>query len=142
MPETADDDTARHNAIILACAQALGGANPSIVVSLGGLVGEALAPAQGYATVPVSLLQLGLASGTIPAALVMRRLGRRHGYLIGATIGMVSGAVAASGIAVSSFTLFCLGTFLAGFYSSYVLSYRFAALDTASSGFKAGQSPG
>lgn len=136
MPAQVDDAKARHNARILACAQALGGANPTVVVSLGGLVGQALAPEPGWATVPVSLLQLGLAGGTIPAALVMRRFGRRNGYLIGATIGMISGAIAAAGAGLSSFALFCAGTFLAGFYSSYVLSYRFAATDTASAGFR------
>jgi MFS family permease len=132
-----DDKTARHNALVLACAQALGGANPAIVVSLGGLVGQAIAPDPTYATVPVSLLQLGIAAGTIPAAIVMRRLGRRGGYLIGACIGTVAGSVAATGAAVGAFGLFCLGTFLAGFYSAYVQSYRFAATDTASPGFRA-----
>jgi MFS family permease len=132
-----DDGTARHNARILSCAQALGGANPAIVVSLGGLVGQAIAPDPAYATVPVSLLQLGIAAGTIPAALAMRRFGRRGGYLIGATIGMVAGSVAATGAAQGSFGLFCLGTFLAGFYSAYVQSYRFAAMDVASPGFRA-----
>src|SRR3954453_8037094 len=71
MPATSDNMIARHNARVLACAQALGGANPSIVVSLGGLVGQTLAD-KGIATLPVSLLNLGLALGTIPAAMVMR----------------------------------------------------------------------
>ncbi len=132
-----NDRTARHNAVILSCAQALGGANPAIVVSLGGLVGQAIAPDPAYATVPVSLLQLGIAAGTIPAALVMRRFGRRGGYLIGATIGMIAGSVAATGAARGMFGLFCLGTFLAGFYSAYVQSYRFAATDVASAEFRA-----
>jgi MFS family permease len=122
---------------VLSCAQALGGASPAIVISLGGLVGQTIAPDPVYATVPVSLLQLGIAAGTIPAALVMRRFGRRGGYLIGATIGMIAGSVAATGAARGAFGLFCLGTFLAGFYSAYVQSYRFAATDTASAGFRA-----
>ncbi len=121
----------RRNAGTLAVAQALGGANPSIVVALGGLVGTTLAPDAAYATVPVSLLQLGLAAGTIPAALLMVRLGRRNAYLVGALVGVLAGSVAAAGIAAGSFLIFCLGTCLAGFYSSYVNSYRFAATDDA-----------
>jgi MFS family permease len=123
--------TWRRQAGILAVAQALGGANPSIVVALGGLVGLRLAPDATYATLPVSLLQLGIAAGTLPAAYLMSRHGRRGGYLIGGTIGVVAGAVAATGIAVGSFLIFCLGTLIAGFYSSYVQSYRFAAADDA-----------
>ena len=124
-----DEGLARRNAITLAMAQALGGANPSIVVALGGLVGESLAPDRAYATLPVSILQLGLAAGTIPAAFLMARLGRRNAYLVGALIGVVAGSVAAAGIAAGSFLVFCAGTCLAGLYSSYVNSYRFAAAD-------------
>src|SRR3954452_19230951 len=135
MPATSDNTIARHNARVLACAQALGGANPSIVVSLGGLVGQTLAE-KGIATLPVSLMNLGLALGTIPAAMLMRRFGRRSGYILGATLGVCGGSIAASGIALSSFALFCLGTFVAGFYASYVQSYRFGATDAASPGFR------
>lgn len=132
-----NDAVARHNARVLSAAQALGGANPAIVISLGGLVGQILAEDKQYATLPVSLINLGLALGTIPAALLMRKVGRRSGYLLGATIGVVAGAVAAYGIAASTFAIFCLGTFIAGFYGSFVQSYRFAAVDAASAAFKA-----
>jgi MFS family permease len=83
------------------------------------------------------LLNLGLALGTIPAAMLMRRIGRRGGYVVGALIGVVAGCIAASAVALSAFGLFCLGTFMAGLYASYVQSYRFAAADSASAVFKA-----
>ena len=57
---------------MLAVAQSLGGASPAIIISLGGLVGQTLSPDKSLATLPVSLLQLGLATGTIPAAMLMR----------------------------------------------------------------------
>ncbi|MBM6595526.1 MFS transporter [Microvirga sp. BT291] len=131
-----DDRLAKRNALILSGAQAFGGASPAIVVSLGGLVGQTLAPAPQYATLPVSLINLGLALGTIPAAMVMRRAGRRTGYILGSATGVAAGCVAAAGIASASFALFCLGTFMAGFWGSYTQSYRFAATDTASEAFK------
>ena len=134
MPSS-NDTLARHNARVLACAQALGGANPAIVVSLGGLVGTTLAE-PGIATLPVSVMNLGLALGTIPAAMLMRRFGRRTGSVLGATLGVGAGSIAASGIAAASFALFCLGTLLAGFYAAYVQSYRFGAADAASPGFR------
>jgi MFS family permease len=117
-------------------AQALGGANPAIVVSLGGLVGQMLADNKQLATVPVSLSHLGLALGTIPAAMLMKRAGRRTGYVIGGCVGVLAGCMAAFGIASTSFLIFCLATFVAGFYSSFVQSYRFAATDTASESFR------
>lgn len=132
-----DDRLARRNAFVLSGAQALGGANPAIIISLGGIVGQQLAENDAFATLPVSLLNLGLALGTIPAALVMRRFGRRAGYVFGAALGVMAGAIASVGIVREAFLLFCLGTFVAGFYGAYVQSYRFAAADTASPAFKA-----
>src|SRR3712207_2709590 len=131
------DAVAQHNARVLAVAQALGGAGPAIVISLGGLVGQTLADDKSFATLPVSLLQLGLATGTIPAALLMRRVGRRTGYVVGALIGVLAGCVAAYGIASAVFATFCLGTFMAGWFGSFVQSYRFAATDAASPAFSA-----
>ncbi|MFC5391582.1 MFS transporter [Bosea vestrisii] len=132
-----DGDTlARRNALVLAGAPALGGASPAIVISLGGIVGSQLVANQAFATVPVSLMQLGLATGVIPAAFLMRRLGRRNGYVLGALIGATGASIAAAGAAERLFWLFCLGTFLCGLYSSYVQSYRFAAADTASDSFR------
>ncbi|MBB4040897.1 MFS family permease [Microvirga flocculans] len=130
------DAVARHNAVVLAVAMALGGSSPAIVVSLGGLVGQALASNKELATLPVSLLNLGLALGTIPAAMLMRKAGRRIGYIVGAGIGLAGGCLAAFGIASYSFALFCLGTLIIGSYGSFNQSYRFAATDAASDSFK------
>jgi MFS family permease len=126
----------RRNAITLSCLQALGGASPAIVIALGGLAGQQLASRPELATVPVTAYSLGLAFGTIPAALVMRRLGRRYGYVIGVLLGMAAGLIAAGGIYLQAFSLLCLGTLFAGLYSAYVQSYRFAAADAAAPQFR------
>jgi predicted MFS family arabinose efflux permease len=131
-----DDATAKQNALVLAVAQSLGGASPAIIVSLGGLVGQILATNKELATLPVSLLNLGLALGTIPAAMLMRRAGRRIGYMVGASIGVFGGCLAAFGVASFSFVVFCIGTLIAGMYGSFAQSYRFAATDGASEGLK------
>jgi MFS family permease len=128
---------AQRNVRLLSIAQALGGAGPPIVISLGGLVGQALAPDPALVTLPVSVYNLGLALGTLPAAWLMRRLGRRNAYLLGAVFGIAGGLLAAAGVVATGFLLFCLGTFVAGFYGSYVQSYRFAAADSVSGTLKA-----
>lgn len=130
------DALAKRNSVVLACAQALGGASPPIVISLGGIVGSQLVTDQTFATVPVSLMQLGIASGVIPAAMLMRRLGRRNGYLLGALIGATAASIAAAGTSARLFWLFCLGTFACGLYGAFVQSYRFAAADTATESFR------
>ena len=117
------------NLSLLVAAQALGGASPPIIISLGGLVGQQLSSNPTAPTLPVSIYQLGLALSTLPAAWLMQRLGRRWAYVLGAVLGVVSGIIAAQGIAQSDFVTFCIGTALAGFYAACVQSYRFAAAD-------------
>lgn len=136
VPSPTSDGLAKRNAVVLAIAMAFGGSSPAIVVSLGGLVGQTLADNKELATLPVSLLNLGLAMGTIPAAMLMRQAGRRIGYIVGAGIGLIGGCLAAYGIASYSFVLFCLATMVIGMYGSFNQSYRFAATDAASETFK------
>lgn len=129
-------DLYRRNIMVLALAQTLGASNGPIVISLGGLVGETLSRDPAVATLPVSLYNLGLALGTLPGAMITRRFGRRYAYLIGAVAGLAAGTIATVGIVLASFAVFCLGTFVAGFYASTVQSYRFAAADGLSGELK------
>ena len=124
-----EQDPSSRNIWVLTAAQSLGGASSPIIISLGGLVGQQLALDPANATLPVSMLNLGLALGTLPAAALMERLGRRTAYVFGATVGATAGVVATLGIVEASFVVFCIGTLLAGLYSAYVQSYRFAATD-------------
>ena len=131
-----DEKTIKKNIVVLAMAQTLGGSSGPVVISLGGLVGMQLTTNPAIVTLPVSGYNLGLALGTLPAAAIMKHFGRRSGYLIGAATGLAAGLIAALGIYLASFWLFSLGTFVAGFYASYVQSYRFAAADGVSGDLK------
>ncbi len=88
-------------------AQSLGGAAPPIIISPGGIVGQMLASTLSLATLPVNLYNLGLALSTIPAALLMLRLGRRAAYALGALLGSISGLIAALDALWGSFETFC-----------------------------------
>lgn len=68
--------------------------------------------------------------------MIMRRHGRRTGYVGGTLLGALGGLIAALGIYSNQFAVFCLGTILAGLYASYVQSYRFAAADSADDAFR------
>ncbi len=114
---------------VLMAAQALGGASPPIIISLGGIVGQMLADDPSIATLPVSLYNLALALSTLPAAWLMRRLGRRNAYLLAALLAVLAGLVAAMGIWRGDFFTFCVGTMMCGLYGACVHSYRFAAAD-------------
>ncbi|EFO30357.1 major facilitator transporter [Roseibium sp. TrichSKD4] len=133
----ADDQLARRNAFLLALAQAIGGALASIVITTGPLVGYMmLAEDKSLATVPVSAMVLGTAFGTLPAGMIMRRFGRRVGFMGASLLAAVSGLVAAYAVFQNTFGLFAVACGMGGFAGAFVQQYRFAAADTASDAFK------
>lgn len=113
----------------LAIAQALAGANSTVVYATGAIVGNALAPDKALATLPISIFVVGMAACTLPAGAIARRHGRRTAFLAGTGCGVLVGLLAALAVVVGSFGLFCVATFFGGAYAAVVLSFRFAAAD-------------
>jgi MFS family permease len=132
---TAGDRLARRNALILALAQGLAGANNTVIVGTAGIIGSVLAD-KSLATVPVSTYVLGMWAGTLPTGAIARRFGRLAAFEVGAACGMLAGLICATAVIVASFPLLCVGTVFGGFYAAAHQSYRFAAADTASDAFK------
>ena len=131
-----DDARARANVARLAAAQALTGANSAVIFATGSIVGATLAPQMSLATVPISMYVLGLAAGTLPTGAISRRYGRRIAFIIGTGCGALTGLISALAILHAQFWLFCCATFLGGLYGAVAQSYRFAAADGASYGFR------
>ena len=131
-----DDRRARANVLRLAAAQALAGANSTVVMTTGAIVGSILGPAPQYATVPVSVFVVGTALGTFPAGWLARVYGRKAAFVAGTTCGFLVGMIAAVAIYLGSFALFCVATFIGGFYQAVAHTFRFAATDTASPAFR------
>lgn len=115
----------------LAVAQALAGANSTVVYATGAVVGNTLAPSPALATLPISVFVVGMAACTLPAGVIAQRHGRRAAFLAGTGGGVLAGLLAALAVVLGSFPLFCLATFLGGAYAAVVLSFRFAAADCA-----------
>lgn len=130
--------TARRNAFLLSAGQATGGANGAIIISAGSIAGHMLLGAdKSLATLPVTSFILGAALSTIPANMIMQALGRRGGYFIGCSAGILAGLIAALGLYLNQFWIFTAGLLISGVYWAFVQSYRFAAADAASDTFKA-----
>jgi MFS family permease len=134
--EATDDARAKSNVVRLAAAQALTGANSAVIFATGSIVGATLAPSISLATVPLSMYVLGLAAGTLPTGAISRAHGRRVAFIIGTGCGVLTGLLGAFAILHASFVLFCCATFLGGLYGAVSQSYRFAAADGASAGYR------
>ena len=124
-----DDATAMANIWRLSAGQALAGANATVIMTTGAVVGSILAPSLAWATVPVSTMVVGTALGTLPAGYIARHYGRRTVFFLGTSIGFLTCMVAAFAIIIASFELFCTATLFGGFYQSVAHSFRFAATD-------------
>jgi MFS family permease len=132
----AGDRLAKRNALVLAIGQALAGANNTVIVVTGGILGSMMAPDKSLATLPISLMVCGMAAGSLPVGVLARRFGRRIAYQIGAVMGTIAGLIGYAAIMHGSFWLYLVATFCGGLYAASHMSYRFAAADTASAAFK------
>ena len=121
----------RRNIVILVAAQAILGAQMSVIFIIGGLAGQILAPNPCLATLPLSMIILGSALSARPLARFMQMRGRRAGFLLAVCAGGLGAAIAAAGLWSGSFLLFMAGSLLTGIYMSAQGFYRFAVTDTA-----------
>ena len=132
----AGDRLAKRNALVLATGQALAGANNTVIVATGSILGVMLAPDKSLATLPVSTMVLGIWAGTLPLGFLAKRYGRRTAYASGTVCGALAGLVGYLAITRANFWLYLVATFLGGLYAASHMSYRFGAADTASKEFK------
>ena len=131
-----DPARARRNVTVLVLAQALLGSQMAMIFTVGGLAGQSLAPNACFATLPISMIVLGSMLSATPISGIMQKFGRRVGFLIGVTGGMLGAAIGSYGLYVASFPIFLLGSLFTGIYMSAQGFYRFAAADTASDAFR------
>lgn len=117
------------NVIRLTIAQALSGANSTVVYATGAIIGDMLAPNHELATLPITIFVVGMAALSLPAGAIAQRYGRRAAFLLGTACGVLVGILAAIAVAKGSFWLFCGAMFFGGAYAAVVLSFRFAAAD-------------
>jgi len=107
-----------------------------MVTTASALVGHLLAADKALATLPIALQFTATMAVTIPASLLMARIGRRAGFILGASTQMVGAGCAAYAIVQGSFLLFCLSGLLLGMANATAQYYRFAAADAADAKFK------
>ena len=121
----------RSNLLILALSQALMLSAIVLSMALAAILGSMLAPDKGLATLPLAAMVIGTAIASLPAAMLMRRHGRRPGFLLGALLGIGGSLVCAFALHQSNFAGFVIGHFLLGSYQGFANYYRFAAVEAA-----------
>jgi len=95
--------------------------------ALGGLTGLMLVPSPGLATLPASVQTLAGLIAAAPFSLLMGRLGRRAGFVVGATMAVIGAIAAVQAMFVQSFVLLCVAHFAMGAGLTSFQYFRFAA---------------
>lgn len=114
---------------LLTLCQALANCANVILVTTSALVGYMLSPDKSLATLPMAFQLASTAASTVPASMIMKAIGRRTGFIIGALCGMSGGLLGAWAILEQQFVLFILATSLMGIANGFAMYYRFAAAD-------------
>ena len=127
-----DRRTSRANLAILGIATMLNRSAVPMIVLVGGLAGLGLAPDPALATLPVALNVVGLGLCTYPASSIMRRIGRRTGFVLASAVAGLAAIAAASSIMIGSFTGLCVASAVVGANQAFVHQYRFAAAENVS----------
>ena len=122
--------------LLLSFCFALAGSTSSLTVSASPLVGFQIADNKALATLPLAFHLIGTMLAGIPASFLMKRVGRRYGFMIGTGIGSIGAVSAALSIIYFKFTFFCLSIFCLGILSGFAQLYRFAAADVATKEFR------
>ncbi len=129
-------DSFKRNVPLLALCQALFMSGSSLLVATSALVGYALTDDKTYASAGFTAQLLATMLASIPAALLMSRIGRKPAFLVGTVIAAVGAVICTLAILHQEFWLFILGSILLGSSNGFANYYRFAAADNVDQAHK------
>lgn len=119
------------NLSLLAVCQALALSCTSMSIVATPLAAYSIADHKALSTLPVALQHVGVMTSTFPASFLMRRFGRRVGFMVGACLGIVGAALCVHAMITSTFLFLCLGLYMVGTFVGHAQYYRFAAAEIA-----------
>lgn len=122
-------DTFKRNVPLLAISQALMMSSMSLIIATAALVGFALAEDKSLATLPLAAQYIATMLTSIPAAMLMDRIGRKVGFMVATVFGASGATIATLAIAGGEFWFFLVGTMLIGIFNGFGTYFRFAAAD-------------
>lgn len=120
----------KNNLIILVICQLISATGSIVIVTLGGIIGADLTSDPAWSTLPISMMVVAIAATTIPATLLMRRLGRSRGFAIASLSAVIAVLVAAYALSEASFAMFMVAAAMFGINMAFTQQYRYAAAES------------
>jgi predicted MFS family arabinose efflux permease len=118
------------NILILLVCQLISATGAIVMVTLGGIIGARLTQNPAFATLPVSIMVVCVAATTIPATILMRKIGRKPGFAMASLCSVLALALAAYALDAGSFTIFVVAAGLFGINMAFTQQYRYAAVES------------
>lgn len=128
--------TLHRNVPLLSVAQALMMSSNSLMVATAALVGYNLAEDKSLATLPLAIQFIAVMCTSIPAAMMMEKIGRKRAFLLACVFGVCGGLLTCYAIVNSHFWFFVMGVALFGVFNGFGNYYRFTAADSVEVAFK------
>jgi len=123
--------TARRNIALLSLAQALMMSVNTLLITASSIIGYELADNKALATLPLAVQFLATMLTSIPASMMMRRYGRKAGFVLCSLIGLIGSLIAMQAVSLESFALYCVATMLFGIYTGFGNFFRFVATEVS-----------
>ena len=120
----------RRNLILLVFCQLISATGSIVFVTLGGIIGAKLTENLAWSTLPISVMVLATAATTVPATLLMRKIGRGAGFAMGSISAAIGVSVGAWALYRSSFALFLVAAVVFGMNMAFTQQYRYAAAES------------
>ena len=118
------------NLVVLVICQLISATGAIVMVTLGGIIGSTLTENLAFATLPISMTVVTVAAVTVPATMLMRRIGRSRGFAIASLSAAVALGAAIVALTYSSFSLYIVASMLFGINMAFTQQYRYAAAES------------
>ncbi len=118
------------NLVLLFLCQLISATGSIVMVTLGGIIGATLTANPGLATLPVSMMVVAVAGTSIPATMLMHRIGRKAGFALASLSAALSVTLAAYALSITSFAWFTVAAAIFGINMAFTQQYRYAAAES------------
>ena len=123
------------NFIVICISSTIAGFPPMAVVLLGGIITSQIMMKDSLATVPMTLMIIGIAISAPIASRLMSIWGRQKGFLFSSLLSCLALILCSFAIYLENFFIFALGNFLIGSAQAFIHQYRFAASESVAKEF-------
>ncbi len=123
------------NFIVICISSTIAAFPPMAVVLLGGIITSQIMMKDSLATVPMTLMIIGIAIGAPIASRFMSIWGRQKGFLFSSLLSSLALTLCSIAIFLENFYVFALGNFLIGSSQAFIHQYRFAASESVTKEF-------